>query len=325
MGWNGIDAPFIDATYVGDSKGNRIRPGQEKAIPLDNTNKVQLVGITNTEFQVTAYVNTLEDPQIDSQNPPEAIPPTVTLVSPSDGSTGVESNTNIVVTFSELVDPDTINSSTFTISPSLTLVRTINTITGVSVVTATHATRFTASTTYTVTLTTAITDFLGNPMTANYVFSFTTQAAPSVTTQFPANAPTNVAVDTLIYGIYSENILAGSVTATTFTISPSVTVVRYIDSLDPKKVVMDPSSNLANSTAYTITLTTGVTDSAGTPAVLSTWSFTTAAAGPPPDTTPPTIVSKTPAASATQQLIGVSPMFVFSESMNAAFNQYHYC
>ena len=208
--WGGIgsDAPFIDATYVGDSKGNRIRPGQEKAIPLDNTNKVQLVGITNTEFQVTAYVNTLEDPQIDSQNPPEAIPPTVTLVSPANGATGVESNTNIVVTFSELVDPDTINSSTFTISPSLTLVRTINTSTGVSVVTATHATRFAPSTVYTVTLTTAITDFLGNPMVANYVFSFTTQAAPSVTTQFPANGAVSVAVDTLIYGIFSEDILA---------------------------------------------------------------------------------------------------------------------
>src|SRR5439155_15440927 len=50
-----------------------------------------------------------------------------------------------------------------------------------------------------------------------------------------------------------------------------------------------PSSNLAFSTAYTATITTGVKDLAGNAmASPKTWKFTTEAA---PDTTPPTVPS----------------------------------
>ena len=315
--WGGIgsDAPFIDQNYPGDSKGNRIMPGQEKSVPLDNTNKCQVVGIRNVEFQVTAYVNTLSDPQIDSANPPQIFPPTVTLTSPLNAAINVAANANIVITFNEPLDPTTVNASTVTISPSITHTRSL---VG-NVLTISHTPLFAVSTVYTVTLTTNITDVDGNPMLANYVFSFTTQGNPIVATQFPASGATNVGIDTLVYGILDKNAQAASVTASTFTISPSVSVTRFIDSLDPKKIVLDPVANLANSTLYTVTLTTGIKDSAGVPlAANSVWSFTTTASAPPADASLPTIVSKTPAASATQQPITVSPVIVFSEKMLAS-------
>ena len=291
--WGGIgsDAPFIDATYPGDSKGNRIMPGQEKSVPLDNTNKCQVVGIRNVEFQVTAYVNTLSDPQINSENPPQIFPPTVTLTSPVDTATNVAANANIVITFSEPPDPTTVNASTVTISPSITHTRSL---VG-NVLTISHTPLFAVATVYTVTLTTNITDVDGNPMLANHVFSFNTQANPIVATQFPGSGATNIGIDTLVYGILDKSAQAASVTASTFTISPSVSVTRYIDSVDPKKIVLDPVANLANSTVYTITLTTGIKDSAGCTFSCQLCMVIYNSSIPPPvDSTPPTIISKTP-------------------------------
>ena len=51
-----------------------------------------------------------------SGGPTDTTPPTVTAVSPVDGATGVSVSTNVTATFSEAVDPATVNGSTFTLS-----------------------------------------------------------------------------------------------------------------------------------------------------------------------------------------------------------------
>lgn len=142
--------------------------------------------------------------------------------------------------------------------------------------------------------------------------------APTVTSRFPSPGATGIATNTAIYAIFDEELSGASITTTNITVSPSITYTVAKDSVDPTKVLIVPASNLAFSTAYTVTLTTGLTDDADTPNALAApvnWSFTTAAAPPPPDTTPPTIVSVTPANNATNVAVAITPAISFSEDL----------
>jgi hypothetical protein len=92
---------------------------------------------------------------------------------------------------------------------------------------------------------------------------------------------------------FSETMNAGTVTTSTFTLTPtsggapiSASVVYSAGS-----ATLDPSSNLAYSTSYTVNVTNGATDLAGNPLVSFASSFTTVA---PPDLTPPTVSSVSP-------------------------------
>lgn len=142
--------------------------------------------------------------------------------------------------------------------------------------------------------------------------------APTVVSVFPTNGSTSVATNTAIYAIFDEELLGATITTTNITVAPAISYTVAKDSVDPTKVLIIPDSNLAFATAYTVTLTTGLTDDADTPNALAApypWSFTTAAAPPPPDTTPPTIVSVTPTTGSTNVSISVNPAIAFSEDL----------
>ncbi|MFZ5905839.1 MAG: Ig-like domain-containing protein [Nitrospirota bacterium] len=99
----------------------------------------------------------------------DTTPPSVILTSPADEAAGVSVTTVITASFSEAVDPATVNDSTFTVSGA----------TGTVACSGTTA-MFTPSaslneyTTYTVTITTGVRDHAGNAMASDYVWSFTT-------------------------------------------------------------------------------------------------------------------------------------------------------
>lgn len=142
--------------------------------------------------------------------------------------------------------------------------------------------------------------------------------APTVVSVFPTDLDTDAETNTVIYAIFDEELLGASITTTNITVSPSITYTVVKDSVDPTKVLIIPDSNLAFSTSYTITLTTGLTDDADTPNALASsypWSFTTAAAPPPPDVTAPTIVSVTPTTGSTNVAIAINPSISFSEDL----------
>jgi hypothetical protein len=142
--------------------------------------------------------------------------------------------------------------------------------------------------------------------------------APTVTSRFPAPGATGIATNTAIYAIFDEELLGATITTTNITVSPSITYTVSKDSVDPTKVLVVPASNLAFSTLYTITLTSGLTDDADTPNALVgpvAWSFTTTNAPPPPDTTPPTIISVTPTDESTNVAVAINPAVSFSEDL----------
>lgn len=96
-------------------------------------------------------------------------PPTVVATLPDNGTTGVALNGTVNITWSQDVNCATVNTTNITISGGGWA---LSSCSGNEAVFATSGQS--GSTTYTVNVTTAVTDATGNPMAANYPFSYTT-------------------------------------------------------------------------------------------------------------------------------------------------------
>ena len=113
---------------------------------------------------------------------PDITAPTVVSSVPANIATGVAFNANIVVTFSEAIDPLTITASTFTLMQGEATVLGSVTYEGL-VATFTPALNLAASTVYTVMLSNGVKDLANNAMASNYTFSFATVTPIQITTQ----------------------------------------------------------------------------------------------------------------------------------------------
>jgi hypothetical protein len=100
-------------------------------------------------------------------------PPTVISTDPNNGATGVALDKNITATFSEVMDPLTINSTTFILKNGATAVLGIVTYAGTTA-TFSPSINLASNTTYTATITTGSKDLAGNALVTDYVWSFTT-------------------------------------------------------------------------------------------------------------------------------------------------------
>lgn len=213
--------------------------------------------------------------------------PTVSSTSPAAGATGVPVNQRIAATFSEAMDPLTITAANVSVAApgNVAVAGTVSYAGTTMTFMPTRA--LAASTAYTVTITTGATDLAGNPLAANYVWSFTTGAladttAPTVTSTNPANLQTNVFINMTVAGTFSESMNALTITTATFHVTgPGTTPVTGTVSYDAPSdtAIFTPSANLAPNTTFTATLSggaNGVTDLAGNPlAVDKVWTFTT--------------------------------------------------
>ncbi len=251
---------------------------------------------------------------------PDTTAPTVSSSIPADGATGVSLNGNITATFSEGMDPATITTSTFTLTQSGTPV--VGAVTYVGTVATFDPTgNLTASTLYTGTITTGAKDLAGNALAVNKTWSFTTGAgsdttAPTVSSTIPADLATGVSLNGSISTTFSEAMDPATITTTTFTLKQGGTSVLGVVTYVGTTATFKPTGNLAASTLYTATITTGATDLAGNAlAVAKTWSFTTGAAL---DTTAPTVSSTNPADLATGVALNGNITATFSEGMDPA-------
>jgi len=119
-----------------------------------------------------------------------------------------------------------------------------------------------------------------------------TPAAPTVTSTFPDNAATGVPINMNILATFSKAMAPSTITVSTFLLKQGTTSVSGLVSYAGVTATFDPASDLATSTAYTATITTGAKDLAGNAlAVNFVWGFTT---GSIPDTTPPLVISTSP-------------------------------
>lgn len=252
------------------------------------------------------------------------IPPTVTSVSPANNATNVATNTVVNISFSEAMDPTTINATNITLKNTVTSAAvagtvSYNTATGVATFTPTVA--LANGTGYTVTVTTGVKDLGGNALVTQFTSTFTTAAAPdttppTVTSTSPTDGATNIATTTVITATFSEAMDASTISGTTFTLKTTVggtTISGTVTYNTTTHVAtFTPASALANNTGYTATITTGAKDVAGNALVANkVFAFTTIA-----DTTPPTITATTPTNAATGVALTTTVTVTFSEAMD---------
>jgi len=240
--------------------------------------------------------------------------PTVIATSPVNGATGVLLNTTVTATFSSVMAPATINTSTFTLTgPGGTAVAGAVTYSGTTA-TFTPTASLAANSVFTGTITTGATDPGGNALSANFVWTFTT-GAPTVISTVPAAGATAVPVNTLVSATFSEPMNPLTLTNATFTLTTLIggvaTPVAGVVTYSGSTATFTPTLVLAANKLFTATITTGAKDPAGAALAANfVWTFTTAP--------PPTVVSTVPANLATSVAVNTLVSATFSEAMNPA-------
>ncbi|MCP4756233.1 MAG: hypothetical protein GY866_35675, partial [Proteobacteria bacterium] len=209
--------------------------------------------------------------------------PTIESLSPDDGAQNIATNTTISATFSEDMDSSSISDSTFyvKVSGGASISGTVSY--GSKTATFDPDADLSTSTDYEATVTTGMTDEAGNALDQKKIWTFTTGAGadstpPTVSSKTPADGATGIAINTDLTVTFSEGMLAGSFTASTFTLNDGSGNVTGIISVDVDTVTFKPNTDLNNDATYTATITTGVQDAAGNAlAANEVWSFTTGA------------------------------------------------
>jgi hypothetical protein len=255
---------------------------------------------------------------------PAPTPPTVISTVPANLATGVPINQALTATFSVAMNAATIDTTTFTLSgPNAAAVSGVVTyVAAGSGATFTPSASLAPSTVYTATITTGAMDLGGSALASNYVWTFTTAATPvmippTVIATIPANLAMNVPFNQVISATFSTAMNPATINSATFTLTgPGVTSVTGLVAYAAvgNTLTFIPTANLAPSTLFTATITTGAHDLAGNALAGNyVWTFTTGAAS---GLTPPEIVSTSPADSATNVPLNSSVSGSFTEAMN---------
>jgi len=123
----------------------------------------------------------------------KAGPPTVVSLAPPNGTNGVCPNTVAVATFSEAMNPATINATTFTLAGPGASSVTGQVVYDASdyVATFTPSSKLALSTTYAATVTTGAQDLLGNPLATDFMWSFITSTTACQTSSVPLSSAAN--------------------------------------------------------------------------------------------------------------------------------------
>jgi hypothetical protein len=253
-----------------------------------------------------------------------APPPTVISTVPVNGATGVPLTQMLSTTFSEAMNCVSLASpaATYVVTgPGATAVVGTVSCAG-AVATFTPAADLAVNVVYTATITTGAQDLAGTPLGASYAWTFRTvptPAVPTVISTVPANLATGVPVNQGLIATFSEAMNSATIDATTFTLAGpggvSVTgVVAYVAA--GSSATFTPTANLAPSTLYTATITTGAMDLAGTALAANyVWTFTTSASSA---LTPPTVIATIPLNAATGVPLNQILSATFSAAMNPA-------
>ena len=154
--------------------------------------------------------------------PADTTAPMVTAVVPLNNATGVAVNTKISATFTKAMDTGTITTTTFTLTQAGVAVSGTVTYSGVTAV-FTPTSNLAPNKPFMATITTGAEDLAGNALASNYVWTFTTAAAPDttapvVTSTDPANNAIGVAISKKVTATFNEAMDPLTLKTTTFTL-----------------------------------------------------------------------------------------------------------
>ncbi|MGA8147307.1 MAG: Ig-like domain-containing protein [Gallionellaceae bacterium] len=254
--------------------------------------------------------------------------PRVTSTIHTNGQTDVAVNTKVGATFSEAMNPLTLNEANFYLKETVSGIAVPGTV-SYSGVTALFipSSNLTPSTQYTVTVkggAGGVTDLAGNPMASDFSISWYTSAvadttAPTVSGTIHTNNATNVPINTRVGATFSEGMDPLTITNTTFTLKNSSTgvAVAGVVSYSGVTALFIPVSYLSPNTRYTVTVkggSGGVKDLEGNPMTSDfVISWTT---GGVADTAAPTVIGTFNANGATNVYTNTNVGVTFSKAMD---------
>jgi Bacterial Ig-like domain len=260
--------------------------------------------------------------------PPDTTPPEVVSTAPANLTSNNFVNIAVAITFSEAMNPATINASNIVLKQTGTAIVVWGTLAygaATNTATFTPSSALAFSTSFTLTIA-GVTDVAGNALASTFSTVFGTAGPPDTTpptvlSAHPAHGATSVAIAVNPTVTFSEPMNGVTITTATITlrVASNGSLVAGNVSYNPatNAATFGPSSLLAYSTGYTLTVSTGVQDIAGNSmASIFTSGFTTEAS---PDTTRPTIISFVRLGRVGAPLENPSRTSVtFSEAMNPA-------
>ena len=202
-------------------------------------------------------------------------PPTVISVAPLNGTNGICPNAVAVATFSEAMNPSTINTTTFTLAGASAVTGAVTYDAASHAATFTPSSNLALSTLYTATITTGAQDLFGNPLANNFVWSFTTAAVSCQASPVPLGSAANFKI---LAGSTVTNTGLTTITGGDLGLSPGSAVTGFPPGLMIAPAVMhitDPiaaQAQLDLTTAYNYTA--GLPGGAVLPGDMSGLTFT---------------------------------------------------
>lgn len=235
----------------------------------------------NPNFLAAPYVWTFT-----TEANPDTTKPTISGRTPLSGATSVAVNTTVTATFSEPMAAATINTTNFTLVNQAAAPVASTVALGADQITATLTPNavLANNNTHTATVLSGVTDIAANSLLANSAWTFTTVSAvpPTVSSTTPAAG----AIDQLITVVptitFSMAMLSSTITTANITLkdqSANNVAGTVTLSANGLTATFTPNATLSNSVTYTIGVSTGVKNSAGTAmAAAFSSTFTTKAA-----------------------------------------------
>ncbi len=207
--------------------------------------------------------------------------PSVIANEPAEDAIDVALDTELTATFSEMMDPSTINTSNFTLKQGdIDVVGTVS-YTG-TIATFVPSANLLPDSSYTATVKAGAKNAAGVAIANDYSWSFTTipsvldEIAPEINSTDPSNNGTDVGLNKVVNAIFSEQMDSQTITDLTFLVDQAGTPVDGSVSYNGLTASFTPSNLWAEATVYTVTITTGAKDLAGNAlAVEKVWEFTT--------------------------------------------------
>jgi uncharacterized repeat protein (TIGR02543 family) len=239
--------------------------------------------------------------------------PIVESTDPANVAAGVSVKKVITATFNEEMDPATINSSSFTISGATkgeSLSDGVVTYSG-RTATFTPGSQLAANTTYTGTIKKTAKDLIGLALQADYVWTFSTAVAPTVTLVDPLNLATSVVLNKVVSATFSEAMDPLTITTSTFTLMNGAIPVPGVVAYSGTTATFTPASPLTLGKTYTATINTNSKSAAGVALANNyIWTFSTGVL------VAPTVISTDPLSLATNVALNKVVTANFSVAMD---------
>lgn len=206
--------------------------------------------------------------------------PTVISTKPKNNAVDIELSKIITATFSEAMEPSTINSSSFTLKEGETTVAGDVSYSG-ETASFTPTSTLTEATVYTAIISTEAENLDGIALAGNKVWSFTTgnvsdDIEPTVTSTDPLDDAIDVERNKTVEATFSEEMDPSTINTSTFTLMQGSNAVSGDVNYSGLMATFNPTNTLSAETVYTATITTEAKDLAGNAlAADKVWSFTT--------------------------------------------------